>query len=139
LGVTEIIPLLCERTEKEKFRHDRLQQIVISAMLQSQQCWLPQLHQPIGFKLLLRQEEIISAQRKFVAHCMQSTKTPLLSASGSNTDSQVILIGPEGDFTAEEIEFALQNNFQPVSLGETRLRTETAGIVAATMLKMASG
>ncbi len=69
IGVNEIIPLLCSRTEKEKFRHDRMQSILISAMLQSQQCWLPVLHEPINFELLLRQEEIVKTSQKFIAHC----------------------------------------------------------------------
>jgi 16S rRNA (uracil1498-N3)-methyltransferase len=138
LGVSEIIPLLCERTEKEKFRQERLQQIVISAMLQSQQCWLPVLHQPIPFKLLLRQEEIVTADNKLIAHCLPEDRRPLIKVAGAMDDSQIILIGPEGDFTAEEIDFALQNNFQAVVLGDTRLRTETAGMVAATILKLAA-
>ncbi len=136
IGVSEIIPLICRRTEKEKFRHDRMEAILISAMLQSQQCWLPVLHEPIGFELLLRQEEIVNASQKFIAHCIEHEKRSLADMVNDNLTSQVILIGPEGDFTTEEIEFARQNNFDAVSLGDTRLRTETAGVVAATILKM---
>ena len=131
IGVREIIPLLCERTEKEKFRHDRMKNIVISAMLQSQQCWLPVLHEPEAF------EKIVSAsqhQQKFIAHCLEEKKQALTTQPFNHSTSQLILIGPEGDFTSDEIQRALQNNFQPVALGETRLRTETAGIVAATLL-----
>ena len=135
IGVTEIVPLICSRTEKEKFRFDRMQNILISAMLQSQQTWLPVLHAPVGFEKLIQ----FPSDPKFIAHCEESNKTPLSSQHLSTSTSQLILIGPEGDFTHEEIELALKNNFVPVSLGNTRLRTETAGIVAATLLINSQG
>jgi 16S rRNA (uracil1498-N3)-methyltransferase len=135
IGVKEIIPLLCERTEKEKFRDERLQSILISAMLQSQQCWLPVLHKPITFKLLLRQDEVVNASQKFIAHCIENENRNLAGLVNKTLPSQIILIGPEGDFTKDEIDFAITNHFDAVTLGETRLRTETAGIVAATILK----
>ena len=131
IGVTEIIPIICERTEKEKFRYDRMQGICISAMLQSQQCWLPVLQQPISFIKLVEQ---LTASQKFIAHCDEGIKQNLHSHIGTAAPS-CICIGPEGDFTEKEIEMALQNNFIPVSLGDTRLRTETAGIVASILLK----
>ncbi len=130
LGVTEIIPLVCERTEKEKFRQDRLQGIVISAMLQSQQCWLPLLYEPVEYKKIIEQS---IAEQKFIAHCEEGNKQSLHSHIRT-TANQLICIGPEGDFTTNEIELALQHKFIPVSLGETRLRTETAGVVAAALL-----
>ena len=102
IGVNEIIPLICERTEKEKFRDDRMQSILISAMLQSQQCWLPVLHEPIAFKLLLRQEEVVSTSQKFIAHCIEKEKRNLADLINDSLPSQIILIGPEGDFTTEE-------------------------------------
>jgi 16S rRNA (uracil1498-N3)-methyltransferase len=136
IGVNEIIPLICERTEKEKFRDDRLQSILVSAMLQSQQCWLPVLHKPIAFKLLLRQEEVVNTSQKFIAHCIEKEKRNLADLINDSLPSQIILIGPEGDFTAEEIEFALANHFDAVALGDTRLRAETAAMVAATLLRL---
>jgi 16S rRNA (uracil1498-N3)-methyltransferase len=136
IGVNEIIPLVCERTEKEKFRHDRMQSILISAMLQSQQCWLPVLHEPIAYELLFRQEEVASVSQKFIAHCIDTEKTNLADAIDKSLPSQIILIGPEGDFTPTEMDLALASHFDAVSLGETRLRAETAGIAAATILKM---
>jgi 16S rRNA (uracil1498-N3)-methyltransferase len=135
IGVTEIIPLLCERTEKEKFRYDRLQQILISAMLQSQQCRLPNLHQPSVYKEVIAGD---NTGRKFIAHCLDESKEQLAGQTGGHARDQLILIGPEGDFTPQEVELALQNGYQPVALGNTRLRTETAGIVAATLLCQAS-
>jgi 16S rRNA (uracil1498-N3)-methyltransferase len=130
IGVTEIIPLICERTEKEKFRQDRMQGICISAMLQSQQTWLPLLHQPFEFN----KAAALPAKNKFIAHCIDGNKQDLANHQIIKSAHSLILIGPEGDFTKQEIELALQNNFIPVMLGETRLRTETAGIVAATLL-----
>lgn len=131
LGISEIIPLICERTEKQRFRYDRMKGICISAMLQSQQCWLPVLHEPVQFANL--QMGKYSNEQKFIAHCDESYGRKQLSTLQPLNHS-TILIGPEGDFTKEEIESALKNNFIPVSLGETRLRTETAGVVAATLL-----
>ena len=135
IGVQEIIPLVCERTEKEKFRHDRLKGILVSAMLQSQQCWLPVLHEPIAYELLFRQEEVANVSQKFIAHCIDTEKRSLADLVNDSLPSQIILIGPEGDFTPVEIELAISQHFVPVTLGETRLRAETAGIVAATILK----
>ena len=132
IGVNEIIPLICERTEKQKVRTDRMQNILISAMLQSQQSWLPVLHEPVSFE-----KEVIESthQQKFIAHCIEEEKRNLADLVNDSLDSQIILIGPEGDFTKDEIDLAVQHHFIPVTLGETRLRTETAAIVAATILK----
>ena len=132
IGVTEIIPLICERTEKTNFKMERMKSILVSAMLQSKQCWLPVLHQPAPFKTL----QELKMQQKFIAHCEdENNKVPLINKLINQSTNKLILIGPEGDFTKNEIELALQNNFIPVALGETRLRTETAGVVAATILK----
>ncbi len=132
IGVTQIIPLVCERTEKTAFKFERMKSILVSAMLQSQQCWLPVLQEPIKFASLIKQS---NQQQKFIAHCEdENNKQPLTNKLINELTNKLMLIGPEGDFTAAEIELALQNNFIPVSLGNTRLRTETAGIVAATLL-----
>ncbi len=134
LGVTDIIPLICERTEKQKFRADRLKNILVSAMLQSQQSWLPVLHEPAPFnKLVIKQ---FNDCKKFIAHCLPESNKVFLHHQTSKLSDQLILIGPEGDFSKTEIELALKEKFIPVSLGETRLRTETAGIIAATLLQL---
>lgn len=132
IGVTKIIPLICERTEKQHFRMDRMKGILVSAMLQSQQVWLPELTEPMKFKQLIALQNF---EQKFIAHCEdENNKQPLTSSLINQSTNQLILIGPEGDFTKDEIELAFQNQYQPVALGNTRLRTETAGIVAATLL-----
>lgn len=132
IGVSEIIPLICERTEKEKFRWDRMNAICISAMIQSQQCWLPVLHEPAQFGDLMERhfDDVI----KFIAHCEDADKKQLSNYQIDKSSNCLIAIGPEGDFTEKEITLALENKFIPVSLGETRLRTETAGVVAAALL-----
>ncbi len=129
IGITSIFPLICKRTEQQRFKTERMQQILISAMLQSQQCWLPELHEPIAFNKFIPQ---CNHQQKIIAHCEDHKKT-LLKDLPESLDS-LLLIGPEGDFTIEEIELALNANFLPVSLGNTRLRTETAGLVGITLL-----
>jgi 16S rRNA (uracil1498-N3)-methyltransferase len=138
IGITEIIPLICERTEKQHFRQERMNGVLVSAMLQSQQSWLPVLHEPVKFNQLIA---TATQQQKFIAHCEDSNKQPLnhrITQSAhqhiSTLSHQLIIIGPEGDFTPAEIATALQHEFIPVSLGNTRLRTETAGMVAAVLL-----
>jgi 16S rRNA (uracil1498-N3)-methyltransferase len=133
VGVSEIIPLVCERTEKERFRYDRMNAICISAMLQSQQVWLPQLKEPRSFEQVLLQTTAVA---KYIAHCEDGPKNPLSNQLPAAT--AIILIGPEGDFTPAEIEGAIQQGFITVSLGSTRLRTETAGVVAAVLLQYSS-
>ena len=132
IGVTEIIPLLCTRTERQNFRHDRMKNILVSAMLQSQQCWLPVLHEPVKFENLAKRQ--FDNEIKLVAHCDEGNKQSLSDFKITPSSKQLIVIGPEGDFTREEIQLALSNQFIPVTLGEKRLRTETAGVVAATLL-----
>ena len=132
IGVNEIIPLICTRTEKQHFRFDRMNGILISAMLQSQQAWLPVLHEPTQFdKLIMRQ---FDECQKLLAYCLPDDRKKFLHNQITRSPNHLILIGPEGDFTNKEIESALNNNFLAVALGETRLRSETAGIVAATLL-----
>ena len=132
IGVSEIIPLICERTEKQKFRHDRMKGICISAMLQSQQSWLPELHEPIQFGDLMIQQ--FDNYQKLIAHCVEQEKQHLNHLLISKSSNHLIAIGPEGDFTKQEIQLAIQNDFIPVSLGETRLRSETAGVAASVIL-----
>jgi 16S rRNA (uracil1498-N3)-methyltransferase len=134
IGITEIIPLLCERTEKQHFRPDRMNGVLVSAMLQSQQCRLPVLHEPRKFEELINHS---TYQQKFIAHCIAEEKRNLVDLVNKNLSSQIVLIGPEGDFTKEEIDLAVQHHFIPVALGETRLRTETAGVAASVILKIA--
>jgi 16S rRNA (uracil1498-N3)-methyltransferase len=133
IGVSEIIPMICERTEKQKFRYDRMKGICISAMLQSQQSWLPELHEPQTLDWALKNA---GAFLNMIAYCSEGKKylIPQLLQEHPG-DSYTIYIGPEGDFTPEEIEYAGAMQCFDVTLGETRLRTETAGVVAASLLR----
>ncbi|MFV0604549.1 MAG: RsmE family RNA methyltransferase [Niabella sp.] len=132
IGVSAIVPLLCTRTEKQKLRAIRLQNILVSAMLQSRQCWLPVLEEPTTINKFLASDLFSTTTEKYIAHCAEGQKLSFSAAKAS----ALILIGPEGDFTEEEITAALTAGCQPVTLGDTRLRTESAGIVAAVKLKI---
>jgi 16S rRNA (uracil1498-N3)-methyltransferase len=130
IGVTEIIPIICYRTEKQHFRHDRMNNILISAMLQSRQSYLPRLQEPTPFSSIITSKEY---QLKLIAHCNEDAGKQTFHTIDYKS-SVLILIGPEGDFTNEEVALATSNNFLPVSLGKNRLRTETAGVVATALL-----
>jgi 16S rRNA (uracil1498-N3)-methyltransferase len=130
IGVTSITPLVCERTIHERFKTERMQQIIQSAMIQSQQTWLPVLSEPMPLLQFITNG--IAAQ-KLIAHCEPLHKTSIQSIEPS--DDLLLLIGPEGDFAPSEIEAAIAKDFMPIDLGPTRLRTETAGIFALSCLK----
>ncbi len=131
IGVRSIYPIITNRSERKEIKAERFQKKLISAMLQSQQFHLPVLHNPISFEKLIEQD----FGQKFIAHCESGFEKIELSNSKFNTkNSKLITIGPEGDFTTKEIELALQQNFMSISLGNNRLRTETAGLVAVTLL-----
>ena len=132
IGISAIVPLICHRTEKQNIRFERLQGILTSAMLQSRQVWRPQLAAPIAFQEFISKKEGDGFQQKFIAHCVDGQKQSLQAVEKKSVT--IILIGPEGDFTPDEIALSLQRGYQPVSLGRTRLRTETAGVVAASLL-----
>lgn len=133
LGVQRIIPIITQRTEKERLRIDRLRQVAIAAMLQSQQVWLPQIEDPVSLGSLIKEWQERSIQR-LIAHCLESERTSIAHLKLS--DSVGLMIGPEGDFTSDEIGMAISAGFQPVQLGNTRLRTETAGVVGVTCLRL---
>jgi 16S rRNA (uracil1498-N3)-methyltransferase len=129
MGIGSIIPLICERTEKQKFRFERMHGIMVSAILQSQQVWLPSLTEPRKFKEILEADY----QQKFIAHCEDRKEKKNIKSFNGLSDS-LMLIGPEGDFSSKEIDLAIDAGFQQISLGEKRLRTETAGMMAAAYL-----
>ncbi len=136
LGVADIFPLLCHRTVREHFRYERLQAVCISAMLQSQQAWLPVLHQPQSFDALLTQlaQHHLPYKQRWIAHCAPLEKHQLAKAVQPGMTDSLLLIGPEGDFTEQEIMAALHAGMAAVELGPTRLRTETAGVVGTSLL-----
>ena len=124
LGVKEIIPIESTRTERFRLKADRLDRIIIAAMKQSLKYERPLLKEVTSFTELLNQVNTAA----YIAHCGEGQKA-LLSPSNI-ADCGIILIGPEGDFTLEEVKLAVEKNFIPISLGTARLRTETAAVVA---------
>ncbi len=127
LGVDEITPLICKRSERSTVRADRLEKILVSAMKQSLRATLPLLHPPTTFQQLVKNA---TAPQRRIAWCTPDALPHLKSTLRTDQDA-LILIGPEGDFTPDEVALALQCSFIGVDLGSARLRTETAGILAA--------
>ncbi|MGV3459518.1 MAG: 16S rRNA (uracil(1498)-N(3))-methyltransferase [Flavobacterium sp.] len=127
IGISEITPLICEHSERTIFKADRFEKILQSAMKQSLQYYLPKLNEPVPFKNFIADKK---DGRLFIGHCEETDKK-LLKTELQSKQKVTILIGPEGDFSTKEIELALSNGYAPVSLGNTRLRTETAAVVAA--------
>lgn len=135
IGVTEITPLICDRSERKTVKTDRFEKIIVSAMKQSGQLHLPTLRQPVSFREFVSSA---NSEIKAIAHCMEDQKENLKSLLKPASDL-TLLIGPEGDFSPKEVALALSKAFIPVSLGHTRLRTETAAVVAAHSVAFVNG
>lgn len=131
IGVDKITPLICEHSERKTLRPDRVEKVVLSAVKQSVKAWIPEIAPLETMSDFIRKEH--SLTENFIAHCGEGMKTSLLLAEGQRS-SYLVLIGPEGDFSEKEILLAQSFGFIPVSLGESRLRTETAGVVAAQII-----
>lgn len=126
IGISEITPIICEHSERTAFKADRFEKILQSAMKQSLQFYLPKLNEPVAYNTFVKQQH---DGQLFIAHCEETDKK-LLKTELQPKQKVTILIGPEGDFSTKEIELALAQKYVPVSLGNTRLRTETAAVVA---------
>ena len=126
IGIQEITPIICDRSERKVINTDRFEKIILSAMKQSNELYLPKLNPAISFKEFIKQQ---NEGLQLIAHCEETDKKTLKSVVQPNTNITV-LIGPEGDFSEKEIALALEQKYIPVSLGNTRLRTETAAVVA---------
>jgi 16S rRNA (uracil1498-N3)-methyltransferase len=126
IGIDQIIPVICRYSERKEMKTERLEKIIISAVKQSQKAYLPKLENVIKFEDFIKKP---FQGKKFIAHCYNEEKKSLKDeiTQGENV---LICIGPEGDFSPSEIDMALNSGFIPVSLGNSRLRTETAGLVA---------
>ena len=132
IGIDEITPLFCEHSEREVVKLPRLEKVVISAMKQSLKAWLPGLNEPKKFK------DFITGDfhgQKFIGYCETGQESELHHVYNAGA-SALILIGPEGDFSKNEVELATHAGFVPISLGPARLRTETAGIVACQTINL---
>jgi len=135
IGIDEITPLICSRTEKKRIRKERLEGLIVSAMKQSVKSYLPQLNDPESFN------EFISSSRpgkRLIACCDPGVERVKITSAFNPGDEVTILIGPEGDFTPEELSTAARNGFIPVHIGPSRLRTETAGVAACCSVYLAN-
>ena len=131
IGIDEITPIICHHSERRKLRTDRLQKILIAAMKQSLKAYLPKLNEPLSFKQFIRLPRTTAS--KYIA---QGAENIALKDNYVAKNDVLLLIGPEGDFSKEELILAFENNFQGINLGKSRLRTETAGIVACHTLNL---
>ncbi|MCX6231998.1 MAG: 16S rRNA (uracil(1498)-N(3))-methyltransferase [Bacteroidetes bacterium] len=126
IGIDEITPVFCEHSERNIVKPERLHKIITSAMKQSLKAYHPVLNDAVKLQSFLKKDY---QAFKCIAHCEEDEKISLQSAYPKGKNA-LILIGPEGDFSTTEIKNAIERNYQPVSLGNSRLRTETAGVVA---------
>ena len=124
IGIDEITPIICNRSERKKLNIQRCNRILISSIKQSLKFYKPKLNAPSNFSDFINEK---LEGDKLIAHCLTTEKNKI---NKSNQKKYTILIGPEGDFTENEINLALQNGFRATTLGKSRLRTETAGIIA---------
>jgi len=127
IGIDQITPVICERSERKIVKEDRLNKVITSAVKQSLQAYHPVLNESVSLKDFIIKQK---ADYQMIAHCIDGEPRNFISQITSPDKSYLILIGPEGDFTPNEIELALQNDFKPLTLGNTRLRTETAALAA---------
>jgi 16S rRNA (uracil1498-N3)-methyltransferase len=132
IGVNEITPIICEHSERKVLKMPRLERIIQGAMKQSLRTFLPKINEPVLYEDFIKKEH---QGLLFIAHCYEEEKMELIRRVAPDKDI-TILIGPEGDFSEREVDLAYTNGFYPVSLGDARLRTETAAIVACTTVAM---
>ncbi|ADY53482.1 protein of unknown function DUF558 [Pseudopedobacter saltans DSM 12145] len=127
IGIQEVTPVICEHSERKDVKTERLEKIMVSAMKQSLKAYLPKLNKPQTFKSLI--SSVGSDVHKYIAHCIPTEKREIAD-SFKREEKYLILIGPEGDFSEKEVQIALENGFVPITLGKSRLRTETAALQA---------
>lgn len=132
VGIDQITPIITQRSERTIVKQNRLEKIVQAAMKQSKQTYLPMVNESVSLDQFLQAEH---NGKLCIAHCIESTKVPFKEVAAA-TDNICILIGPEGDFSPQEVEKALAKNYVAVSLGKSRLRTETAGVVACIQMNL---
>lgn len=135
IGIDRFSPLLCRYSERKEIKLPRIEKILISAMKQSQKSFVPELDEMTAFADFIRQP---FDGQKFIAHCYPQEKK-LLKEAYTHGGNVLILIGPEGDFSEKEVQLALDNGFEPISLGNSRLRTETAALVACNTIQVING
>ncbi|MDF2436205.1 MAG: rRNA ((1498)-N(3))-methyltransferase [Bacteroidota bacterium] len=135
IGIDEVSLLDCDNSERTVVKTERLQKVAISAVKQSLKAYLPEIHEIVPFKKFIDSSESLKAL-KFIAHCHARESLPHLKNLYTSQQNVIILIGPEGDFSEEEVKLANQKGFQEISLGTSRLRTETAALYACTTINI---
>jgi 16S rRNA (uracil1498-N3)-methyltransferase len=138
IGFDELTPLCCRYSERKIIKPERIEKILVSAAKQSLKAYVPRLNPMTTFKDFINNSSSLTPHSSlFIAHCYDQPKQHLLHVCPSASDV-VVMVGPEGDFSEEEVELALRNSFQAITLGESRLRTETAGVVACHLVTIAN-
>ncbi len=134
IGIEQITPLICDHSERKVIKPERLEKVLIAATKQSLKAYKPTLNPLTKFDTFIKNQKITDTD-KFIAHCYDSPKTLLKECYSQNSNS-IILIGPEGDFSEREVKEAINNNFKEISLGKSRLRTETAALMACATVNL---
>ena len=138
IGFDELTPLCCRYSERKIIKPERIEKILVSAAKQSLKAYVPRLNPMTTFKDFINNSSSLTPHSSlFIAHCYDQPKQHLLHVCPPASDV-VVMVGPEGDFSEEEVELALRNSFQAITLGESRLRTETAGVVACHLVTVAN-
>ena len=127
IGIDEVTPIICDRSERKSVKEERLTKVITAAVKQSLTAYHPKLNPVVSYQEFIKRAFVCD---KFVAHCLENADKQAIDQLIAANQRSLILIGPEGDFTPKEIALALQNGYKPVTLGNTRLRTETAGLAA---------
>ena len=147
IGLDEITFLDCQFSERKTIKTDRIRKIVVSAVKQSHKAWMPQVNEMTSFKNFILEQEKHDEIARFICHCYEGEKPFLLEELNNDEPTlepremkgTTVLIGPEGDFSVDEVKFALDHGFKSVSLGKSRLRTETAALCAVHMMQIKYG
>ena len=138
IGFDELTPLCCRYSERKVIKPERIEKILVSAAKQSLKAYVPRLNPMTTFKDFINSSSLLTPHSSlFIAHCYDQPKQHLFNACQPGGDV-IVMVGPEGDFSEEEVELALCNSFQAITLGESRLRTETAGVVACHLVTVAN-
>lgn len=135
IGIDEISFIDCKNSERDVIKTERINKVAISAIKQSLKAYLPKVNEMLGFKKLIADTATFEGQ-KFIAHCYKEEQKPHLKDCYLKGSPAIVLIGPEGDFTTEEVQLALANGFKQISLGASRLRTETAALYTTTLINI---
>jgi len=133
IGIDEITPIICKNSERKVIKQDRMNKIIQSAVKQSLQFYVPVLNEAISFDEFLKKQ---NATQKFIAHCEDESNKQYLQNTVKPINDILVLVGPEGDFTPSEINKSIQKEFIPITLGDNRLRTETAGIYISSLMTL---